>query len=469
MNILQIEDEVDWFTGTCEPLLRDIGANSIHHAENYNDAIICLNDRHIDYVVLDLAIPLDNENPVPDVSNGLNLAAFIRTNYSGTPILILTGQQTEEAVEQFVEDQDITTFWDGKRKSLVKVRPKRRVKEAISLLADAVQELEAIDAIDVQSNGNILDDLDERVIKLFCKENNAIAARVNSLNEGLSSAKVLQVSLINNSGQDIPWTALVKVDTKEKIDVESTNFNSYVNKLPVASYPNMLNEYAAGCGNKKGICYRFATSFNSNYFNHLAQNEDSTLTILEKIRPILDVWNNDKQVKQVSIAEIRRLLCSDVKFDKLMAIRQDLKLDEFERKVINANFCIQHSDLHGHNILVSEELTPILIDYGDIQEAPSILDIVTLELSQYFHPSTRENQKPPLELFENWFDESQFLNLIDFSRVAKFLRMWKADNSFMERDYIATIYAYAVRQLTFDGTNKEMATKLIESAIAEYK
>jgi len=468
LNILQIEDEVDWFTGTCEPLLRDIGANSIHHAENYNDAIICLNERHIDYVVLDLAIPLDNKNPVPDVSNGLNLAAYIRTNYSGTPILILTGQQTEEAVEQFVEDQDITTFWDGKRKSLVKVRPKRRVKEAIALLADAVQELEAIDAIDVQSNSSILDDLDERVIKLFCKENNAIAARVNSLNEGLSSAKVLQVSLINNSGQDIPWTALVKVDTKEKIDLESANFNSYVNKLPVASYPNMLNEYAAGCGNKKGICYRFATSFNSNYFNHLAQNEDSTLIILEKIRPILDVWNNDKQVKQVSIAEIRRLLCSDAKFDELMAVRQDLKLDEFERKVINANFCIQHSDLHGHNILVSDELTPILIDYGDIQEAPSILDIVTLELSQYFHPSMKSLKLPTIELFENWFDDENNLKLSSFPKVSEFLRSWKDDNSFMTREYVVTVYAYAVRQLTYPTTNKLIAIALINSAIAAY-
>jgi hypothetical protein len=229
-----------------------------------------------------------------------------------------------------------------------------------------------------------------------------------------------------------------------------------------------LNEYAAGCANKKGICYRFATNFDSNYFNYLTISEDSTLDILEKIRPILDVWNNEKQVKQISIGEIRRLLCSDAKFEKLGAIRKDFQLEEFEKKVINANFCTQHSDLHGHNILVSEDLNPILIDYGDIQEAPAVLDIITLELSQYFHPSMKECSPPSLEIFEKWFDNDSYLSAVSFPKVGGFLREWKSDNSFMERDYIATVYAYAVRQLTYDETNKEIATKLIERAIAEY-
>tara|TARA_R110002049_G_scaffold297185_1_gene485995 strand:- start:397 stop:1809 length:1413 start_codon:yes stop_codon:yes gene_type:complete len=470
LNILQIEDEVEWFEETVKPLLLDIGANKIFHEDSYDGAIQSLNTNHIDYVVLDLAIPLNLENPVPDVSNGLRLASYIRKKYAGTPILILTGQQAEEAVEQFVEDQEMETFWDGTRKSLVKVRPKRRVNEAITLLAEAVKELNAIDAIEIQETGCELNCLEKRVIRIFCKENSAIAARVKTLNDGLSSAKVLQVSLIGNQGQDLPWTSLVKIDTKQNIDKESNNFRGYVNKLPIASYPNILNEYVAGCADKKGICYRFATHYEKNYFSYLMTNEKDTLIILERLKEILGIWSNNKEVKQVSVGVIRSLICPEHKFEKLIDIRHRLGLDEFEKKILNANYSIQHADLHGLNILVSEDLRPILIDYGDIKLAPSVLDIVTLELSQYFHPHLKEQRESGLELFENWFNNDNFLLLNQFSEVAKFLREWKTENCFMEREYVATVYAYALRQLTYDeGPHVEIANKLIEMSIAAYK
>lgn len=469
MNILQIEDDIEWFQDTVKPLLLDIGAEGIFHEYTYDGAIKCLHKNDIDYVVLDLAIPLNVENPIPDVSNGLSLASHIRTNYAGTPILILTGQQTEEAVERFVEDQEPTTFWDGKRKSLVKVRPKRRVGEAISLLADAANELNAIDAIEIEEIGCELNFLEKRIIRIFCKENSAIAARICSLNGGLSSAKVLEVSLIGHNGQTLPWTSLVKIDTKQNIDKESKNFNDYVNKLHVASYPNVLNEYVAGCADKKGICYRFATHYNKNYFSHLILNEQQALTVLGRLKDILSIWTKNKEVRQVKIADIRRLICTDDKFEKLKDIRARLGLDVFEKKTLSVNYSIQHADLHGLNILVSEDLHPILIDYGDIKLAPSVLDIVTLELSPYFHPYLRGQMTPEMQLFESWFDKSKFLSSVKFTEVSNFLREWKVENSFMEREYVATVYAYAVRQLTYADVNAEIAIKLIEMSVTNFK
>ncbi|CAM3925698.1 response regulator [Pseudoalteromonas maricaloris] len=469
MNILQIEDDVNWFEGTVKPLLLEIGAKQIFHVEDYDSAIQCINEHNIDYVVLDLAIPLNQSNPVPDVANGLQLASHLRTKYSGTPILILTGQQTEEAVEQFVEDQEATTFWDGSRKSLVKVRPKRRVSEAISLLSSSVKLLEDIDSLEIQETGCNLNCSEKRVISIFCKENSAIAARVKTLNDGLSSAKVLQATLIGHLGQDLPWTSLVKIDTKENIDVDSNNFRNHVNKLPVGSFPSVLNEYEAGCADKKGICYRFATNYNSNYFTHLMSSEDNTLTILAKLKEILSIWSNNREVKQITVGAIRELICPNHKFDSLVDIRKQLGLDDFEQKSLNANFSIQHADLHGLNILVSEDLNPILIDYGDIKLAPSVLDIVTLELSPYFHPHLRQHEAPEMTLFENWFNTEQFLPLNRFTNVANFLRDWKSANCFIEREYVATVYAYALRQLTYKETNKELAIKLIEMSIAAFK
>ncbi|PWW08885.1 MULTISPECIES: response regulator [Pseudidiomarina] len=366
MNILQVEDETEWFEDTVKPLLFDIGVTQVFHAATYDSAIQILTENDVDYVILDLAIPLNKDNPVPEVSNGLRLASYIRKEYSGTPILVLTGQQTEEAVEQFVEDQEPETFWDGKRKSLVKVRPKRRVNEAILILEEAVKELDIIDAIEIEVAGCELDFLEKRVIRIFCKDNSAIGAKARLLNDGLSSAKVLEVKLIGQNGHDLPWTSLVKIDIKQKIDKESQNFKSHVNKLPVASYPNVLNEYVAGCGDKKGIFYRFANHFDSNYFDHLNSDEDSALTILERIRSILDTWSDNKEVKQVSVGAIRSLICSDQKFENLLEIRNRLGLEDFEVKKLNAYYSIQHADLHGLNVLVSGDLNPILIVNGQL-------------------------------------------------------------------------------------------------------
>lgn len=77
--------------------------------------------------------------------------------------------------------------------------------------------------------------------------------------------------------------------------------------------------------------------------------------------------------------------------------------------------------------------------------------------------------KPDLELFENWFDNEEYFKKVEYSRVGKFLRDWKSENSFNEREYVATVYAYAVRQLTYEGTDKEIAAKLIEKAIEVYR
>jgi len=468
LNILQVEDDTDWFERTVRPLLIKIGAKNIYHEKYFENAISRLDSHDIDYIVLDLAIPLNNDTPVPDISNGLRFASHVRENFPGTPILILTGQQTEEAVSQFVEDQELTTFWDGKRKSLVKVKTKRLVGDAINLLAEAARELNAIDTIEIAESDCNLNIFDRRVIRIFCKSHEAIGAKVKSLNGGHSSAKVLQVELINNQGNPFPWISLLKIDEKRKIDNESNNFQNHVNKLPVGSFPNIISEYLAGCAGRKGVCYQFAKNYDGNYFSYLLHSEESTLIILERLKNIFNHWSQNKQTKQISVREIRRTICPDHKFEKLPEIIKRLCLDEFESRILNANFCIQHGDLHGLNILVSKDLHPVLIDYGDIKIATSVLDIVTLELSQFFHPSLKDIQSIDISLFENWFNNIKYIELNKYPLVAQFLRQWKSENALFEREYIATVYSYAIRQLTYEGTNTEVATKLIEKAIESY-
>jgi len=82
-----------------------------------------------------------------------------------------------------------------------------------------------------------------------------IGAEIDSISGGLSSAKVLRVTLLNNKG--IPFHyALAKIDNHNDIDIDDYNFSVHINKLPVGSFPTLLDKYYAGCGNKKGIFYQ---------------------------------------------------------------------------------------------------------------------------------------------------------------------------------------------------------------------
>ena len=470
MNILQVEDDKEWFERVVKPALINAGACQVFHAVNHDEALEILHKEFIDYLIIDLAIPINRESPTPDINNGLSLATHIRKNFAGTPILILTGQSTEEAVESFIENLPVTTFWDGNQHHIVKVKKKKNLDTVIETLSSTISELSSINAIELMSNRCELDRHEKRSVQLFAKHNNAIGAEINAISEGLSSAKVLRITLLNSNG--LPFHhALAKIDSHKNIDIEDINFRSNISKLPVGSFPILLNSYYAGCGSKKGIFYQFATDYKSDYFDLVVKNQEDTIEVLERLKIILNHWIQNKQMKQITVKDIRRKLCSDVKFETIqheLASIDGIDVNTFEKNQISAYSCIQHCDLHGKNILISEDKHPIIIDYGDVNEQSSDIDIVTLELSQYFHPSIRERFSPSIELFENWFNDDYYLKNSPTPEVSNFLRDWKSDSSFMNRQYIVSVYSYAVRQLTYDGTNKNYAKALIKAAINNF-
>ena len=73
-----------------------------------------------------------------------------------------------------------------------------------------------------------------------------------------------------------------------------------------------------------------------------------------------------------------------------MSIRHLIQHDwveMFEEYSIQANWGCVHGDMHGLNVLLSDDLLPVLIDYGDVGESPLSKDPVTFELSTFFHPN----------------------------------------------------------------------------------
>lgn len=473
MNILHLEDNLKWFERVVRPELMKIPAMNIFHATNKKDALNALASNSIDYALLDLSVPLDDSTEIANIQHGLSVAWHIRNEYPGIPIMILTGESTEEAAEDFEEENTFTTYWDGQERPLVKLRNKRRVSEVIEYLSSISSSLEELDAIelDYDSKNLSLTHLEQRVIRLFCLKNKTTAAKVNALNDGLSSAKVLNVTLINHSSKPL-LSALVKIDDNKKAEIEKVNFQEHITKISVGSFPTYINEFYAGCGKKKGVFFQFARDYKKDYFDLYLEGDGRSLEVAKLAKNIFTSWTNLRSGRQVTIGEIRRIFCSDEKFIKYKIKEQlsslNIDIDAFESKSLNSNFCIQHADLHGMNILISETNTPLIIDYGDIKSCPSTFDPITLELSPYFHPKMGSLVEHDMNLAEHWFDDEQLSRFSKNPETAVFLRSWARGNAFLKKDYVAGVYSYIIKQFTYLDTNKDFARMLIKTAIREF-
>ncbi len=125
-------------------------------------------------MVLDLAIPFDSPDGNPSIDHGVALALHIRNNFPGLPILVLTGQSSEEAVEALEENNPFAYFWDGGKikKNLFKIRKKSKLPEALRLVASAAADLKQLDSFELDLQDQFCRELDrrsQRAIKLFSK------------------------------------------------------------------------------------------------------------------------------------------------------------------------------------------------------------------------------------------------------------------------------------------------------------
>ncbi|HDV5439719.1 phosphotransferase [Vibrio vulnificus] len=465
MRLLHVEDDVDWFNRSVLPELIKI-CSRVDHASDFASAEQKLNSTIYDYVVVDQSIPLNNQIGEADVSNGIRFADMVKTSFPGTPILILTGQSQEEVIEKYIEDQEPGIFWDGQPRGLIKSRSKSRLVNALALIEHAANELSLLEQIELNIVDNLqLDLYQKRVVRLFAKSNNAVAAMVKSLSGGLSNSTVLQITLMDHNHNNCQF-ALAKIDNIEAVEQDVFNFRNQINKLPVASFPNLLGKYQVGCGKKQGAFYQFASDYSIDYFEVLKNDELRALEVLKKIRSIFNSWEQARAPSSGTLRDIRQVLCSDNKFSLVRKLLPEYNYDELEKKLIRYNESVQHGDLHGKNILLPESGdNPIIIDYGDVKLAPSVLDVVTLELSPYFHPDMAGSFQRDREYFLDWFDEKKCVDNSPFPQVAKFLKEMKKERAFMNNCYVAVAYGYALRQLSYQDTSHEIALALIEASI----
>lgn len=467
MRILHVEDDPQEFE-FCKKRLEE-GGNSVLHAATNAAAKNLLAKNEVEYCILDLAIPIDSPDGKPNVDHGIELAIHIRQHYPSIPILVLTGQSSEPATQALEEDDKFAFFWDGARKTLFKIRKKSKLDVALDLVNEAKILLDKLDEFELSLDDQYcreLPELEKRIVKLFGTKSGAKGAKVRRLSGGLSGAKVLRVALLNEIGNEFQ-SAVCKIDNFENAKHETINFDTHVTSLGVGSFPTWLGEFFVGCGNKSGVFFQLANNYQQTFFDVVAESDDRASNVLSTLREYEKNWHTNFRAETISIEAIRRSQLSDEKFEAIKSELTDIDVDEFEKNMIQIRLSVQHGDHHGANVLVSEANDPVIIDYGDIGEFACCLDPIVLELSSYFHPDSRSKFKGNDEIADNWFsdDRKSLLAVVQNPLSVGVLREWSDDNAFSLREIAAVTYAYCVRQLSYEGTDKELAKKLAKKAV----
>jgi hypothetical protein len=296
--------------------------------------------------------------------------------------------------------------------------------------------------------------------------------RLRPLGGGLSAARVIRVEVVDEHGSVVS-RAVAKLASLSRATTEASQFRQYVlPQLGSGAFAHLIDEVRAGACRTGGLFYWFASgdgeeqAYELPLFALLPSEEQLAVRAIEGLKAKLRPWVAAAHQTAVRIGEVRQLLVTD---SEMLEIRSELAfdLDALEERTIYVNQGPEHGDLHGLNVLVRADGDAVIIDFASTISAPVALDPVTLELSLLFHPDSpiRVGGWPSLEQARKWASQAAYC---EGSPVMDFIaecRSWAHDRAASDVEIFAVAYAYALRQLKFEGTDHDRAVAIAASAI----
>jgi CheY-like chemotaxis protein len=469
-QVLIVEDEADTIEELRQVFAELPGAAELTIATNRDSALTLLESMFFDLVVLDLKIP--TIDGALDANPEYGHAVFARANSvaPGTPIFVLTGSQAEDFIPAMLQQQQQVDIWgEGRQIGNIVFLKKLKFDECPVKLRPILTAVGALSDVELDRGHVSLTLSEERLIRIFAKKYGGARCAISLLGGGLSGAKVVRLHITNTDGASIHH-AVAKLGSPGDIRDEARRFDKQVSRLDPKATPRKLGTHEFGGGAVAGVFYGLAGGYDASAFD-IATHQNGRATIVVKyIEATMAPWNNGVPQSRRSIAEVRRRVLSD-KDLAMLRKAYDLKwTNMFEQNDIQTRWACIHGDLHGSNVLVSEDNSMVLIDYGDVAEGPVSLDPITLELSLLFHPQGISLIKwPSLEQAASWGDFDIYLVGSPVSEFVSECRAWAHRVAAGKREIAATAYSYLVRQLKYEDTNKPLALALLDGVKRYYE
>lgn len=430
--------------------------------------ILTASNVFFDLVTLDLRIPSVNGGLDQDPQHGQGVLGKCLEVINGTPIVIITGTSTVHMIDEFLASSERTDIWGcGSDKPTITHIRKENLERLSAKIEEIYSDFEPIFNIEINSDGISLPIEHDRLIRIFARKYNGRLVRLQQLGGGLSIAKVYSLEIKDITG-NIILKAIAKCGPHPKIVEDSNNYDQSISRLPPEATPRKLGFLKFGGASCSAVFYGLADGFLHSFFK---ASESNLLNdaIRKVIQNILCNWYNNKRVAECKIKEIRKTLMSD---DEAKIVIKKFNIPEavgFEENTVLCSKSLQHCDLHGENILINVDCNnALLIDYGDIKENIRILDPITLECSYLFHPSSTQTEWPSSKNIECWDDLKSYIEECPFPDDIIFCREWTNSLKTGNREVSACLYSYALRQLKYEGTDKNIALQLINVAFRLY-
>jgi DNA-binding NarL/FixJ family response regulator len=474
MRVLLIEDDQAFASAFADALAELEPSIDCLHAWSREGAVAALASSEYDIILCDLSIPSADGALDEDVVHGIYVYEQARKVHPGTQILILTGHSEEQIdfVATAIQEAPREDLF-GMRKPMALTRLIRKVNLddcilALVEFARAQQQMD--DTIEIQQRDVSLSSAERRLLRIFARRHNGAIIDVLPLSGGLSKSKTLRVQ-VQDSGLVTRAVAVAKLGTLDAVTDEETRYRKHIAPLlGVGAFTPFSDEIRAGAGSVAGLFYTLAEEYQTSFFELLARSESDALLVLDRLVELERPWTSSWASRQIRVEDLRRSMISDEQFiPRADSIRALIPLDQVERSRVTVRQCSQHGDLHGLNILVSSDNRPVLIDYGDVGIWCACYDMIVLELSLLFHPKAVAVRRdwPSVEQAAQWPDLDVYAAGCPFPEFVRRCRANAIRLAAARRDVLANAYSFAVRQLKFPNTDKDLALAVAHSAARE--
>lgn len=464
MKLLIVEDNQEFVEALLETFAKSGAQCTL--AGTRDAALGKVRDEFFDLIILDLNIPTKDGALDGNPAHGHSVFAGTRVEAPGTPVIVLTGSSAEEFIPSLLEHSEKIDVWgSGRQVQMVAFHPKHKLDQFPALFDSYCTEIAQLRAVELKRNGLTLSDGEERLIRIFARRSGGTKVVMSEIGGGLSGTRVLRLKVTNAAGLVVHDT-ISKIGEPEAIRDEDEKYSRHVSRLPPEATPRKLDVLEHGGKKTSGVFYGLAEGFERNAFDFV-EGATAPSEMIERIARLMSRWAGGVESRR-SVGDIRRRFISDL---KMQAVRQYIPwAAAFEETEIQVKWGCAHGDLHGLNVLVARDGTPILIDYGDVGDGPASTDAITLEMCLFFHPKgpLRNSVWPSHQQALHWGNLDTYLDGCPFPEFVRACRKWALDVAAGDREVAAVAYSYLARQLRYDDVDRDRAIAVMQGVKAYY-
>jgi hypothetical protein len=386
----------------------------------------------------------------------------------GTPVIVFSAYGTVKIASRLAENSARYDVWGCTQEQAMTIyREKSDLVDCLAEIKKVIDHVAALAAIDISTGGQELNLTHEhkRILRIYSRINQGTNARVSPLGGGLSDARTVRLE-VHNQHSATTSLAVAKLGKISLLQNEESRYHRCIAPaFSVGGFAHLIKVVRAGAGNTGGIFYGLANDYRQTVIEVLASTPDQGAATIVELRRFETTWQSNAISRLVNVGEIRQGLINDEAF---VPLAETLGFDwrTFEQNQIRVKWCCQHRDLHGLNVLVKDGGIPLLIDYGEVEEAPACLDPLVLELSLLFHPGCKHvrGSWPTNEQALAWQSIDTYLSGTPIEPFVRACRAWAHAVEPLDKAVYATAYAYAARQLKFTGTDHDLARSIAKAA-----